>query len=48
MKHLEGIVDIVPITFTLSDSDGSEDETSCEENDWLNPYEVLLMRLFLS
>ena len=33
MKHLEGIVDIEPITFTLSDSDSSEDETSCEEND---------------
>ena len=33
MKHLEGIVDIEPIAFTLSDSDSSEDETSCEEND---------------
>ena len=33
MKHLKGLVDIEPITFTLSDSDSSEDETSCKEND---------------
>ena len=33
MKHLEGIVDIEPITLILSDCDSSEDEASGEEND---------------
>ena len=33
MKHLEGILDIELITFTLNDSDSSEDWPTCDEND---------------
>ena len=33
MKHLEGIVDIEPITFTLSDTDRSENDSMSDDND---------------